>query len=343
MSKVYVLGAGASRGLNKGAPLMADLLKEALKFSLYVDRKSDSFNAADNIKKFLNEIYSSDGQERIPPFEDVLSLLDYCVGSNVPLSGDYSVRNLRDLRDDLIYIMGRVLQENMRDNTTKSLADSFVTSLSPTDRIISFNYDLIVDNALLRKYKSIDYYIPVRNASTNQPNHGIYKLHGSLNWLYCPVCRELETTDTRKQALETLKGEKPCSKCDTQMEPILITPSFLKDYNNSFITQLWQEAEHCLHQANEIVFVGYSMPDADIFLRMFLTRAVYANKLIHGRRCKISVIDYVKPECRECYSTEMTDIHKRYVQLFGDVDYDFTGFKEYIQRGCRTVNQQSPI
>ena len=111
----------------------------------------------------------------------------------------------------------------------------------------------------------------------------------------------------------------------------------MKDYSNSFITHLWHEAQQRLHYADEVIFVGYSMPDADIVLRMFFTRAIYANKLIRGKRCQIRVVDFVKPECRS--SIEPTDVQQRYMQLFGEIDYDFTGFEEFIKRDCQTENE----
>ncbi len=326
MSTVYVLGAGASKGLNQGAPLMPQLLGKALEFSL--DRRQGTISAphARDVKAFLEDFYGST-DACIPPFEDVLSLFDYCIGNNVPLSGDYSVDKLRQLRQKLIYIMGRVLQEEMDRRTDEPLAGSFVSRVRDEDSIVSLNYDLIVDNALRRLVGRTNYHIPIRNhqfypSPLHVPGSGIYKLHGSLNWLYCPVCREIYTTDHRKEGLEALARSVLCEECETPLEVVLITPTYLKNYGNSFISQLWHKAQQKLQHAEQVVFVGYSLPEADIDLRIFLTRALYANRVIRNRPCEITVVDRAE--------TDENDVSKRYEQLFGSVHYYRHGFEKYI-------------
>jgi NAD-dependent SIR2 family protein deacetylase len=64
--------------------------------------------------------------------------------------------------------------------------------------IVSTNYDILIDNALtLHSHEfGLDYGIDFANAtdrSYSQPEQSIklYKLHGSLNWLYCPTCNTI--------------------------------------------------------------------------------------------------------------------------------------------------------
>lgn len=332
MGRVFVLGAGASRALNSGAPLMGQLLEQALEFSLDLREGTASAPIARDVKGFLAEVYGMRYDvfppDVVPPFEDVLSLVDYCIENNIPLSRQYSVDYLRQLRKNLIYIMGRVLQVKLARSTNTCLIESFLSKLSENDSIISMNYDLIIDNGVLDRHDMVDYHITTKinqelanNGNTRKTS--IYKLHGSLNWLYCPVCRVLRSYDGRKQALAALIRNIPCDDCHTPLEPILITPSFLKNYNNSFIVEVWRKAQERLQRADEVFFVGYSMPDADIELRMFFTRALYANKLIHdGRRCRITVID--KSE------SDKSAVRVRYEKIFGEVEYYKDGFDRYI-------------
>lgn len=335
MSKVYVLGAGASRALNSGAPLMPELLKIGLGFGSE-DRSGPAYNAAQAVSRFIHDFYAVDPTFTIPPFEDVLSQVDYCIVNNVPLSQEYSVEHLRVMRKHLTYVLGRTIQVKVENQTNRDLVNQFLQSLYwQTDSIISLNYDLIIDNAL----QDVNYCIPFRGDIPHQTQVGVAlcKLHGSLNWLYCPVCRELELTDHRKGALLPLIEDQRCRKCNTPFEPVIITPSFLKDYNNVFIVQLWREAQQRLHNAKEIVFVAYSLPDADIVLRMFFTRALYTNRLRNGDRgeYKIRVVDWVKATRR----ARPSEVCRRYEKLFGEIDYDNTGFEDYIKRGCQTVKQ----
>ena len=328
MRRVYVLGAGATRALNSGAPLMGQLLEQALEFSLDPREGTIAAPSARAVKDFLVDVYNM-SDHIIPPFEDVLSLVDHCIEGNTPLSHKYSVDQLRQLRKKLIYIMGQVLEVKLLQYTNGSLVRAFLNSLSQQDSIISMNYDLIIENGVLNRGGVVDYHIPTQGNQRLFTDNGaaktsIYKLHGSLNWLYCPVCQVLLSSNWRKQALEALVHDVNCNKCGTQLEPILITPSFLKNYNNSFIAEIWRKAQKQLQQADEIFFVGYSMPDADIGLRMYFTRAVYANKLIHqGKRCRIHVIDKSP--------SDRSDVRTRYERIFGEVEYYKDGFDGYIE------------
>lgn len=343
MHRVYVLGAGASRALNSRAPLMKDLLRIGINFSQGDRPPSPSTKSAHRVKEFISEFYSPLNFTNIlPPFEDVLSQVDYCIVNNIPLSKKYSVDELRSLRKDLIYILGRAIQHETNHQTDHALVGTFFNNLDQhTETIISLNYDLIIDNGFRDFFGFVNYGVTMRNSVHFRPQYPpkltLYKLHGSLNWLYCPVCGALETTEGEKGALKVLTEDINCQSCNTPFEPVLNTPTFLKDYNNSYIVELWRNAQTQLHHADEVVFVGYSMPDADIVLRMFFTRALYTNRLLRGHqnRCKVRVVDYTPNMDILAGNSTKT----RYEQLFGEIDFDSTGFIEYISRGCKTQQQ----
>ncbi len=345
MGKVYILGAGASRALNAQAPLMSDLLPTALS---YADngRSSRSPASARNVRAFINDLYGfTPYGEVLPPFEDLFSHLDYCLINDLPLSKDYTVERLRSLRQDLMYLLGRVIQRQLRDSTPAEqliLAQFIEQVAASSDVIISLNYDLLMDNAFDRPTTpGVDYGFRPRFRETISAQRQtqslpvqLLKLHGSLNWLYCPICREIEVYNFQKAALITFYKDTPCRLCQTQLEALMITPSFLKNYNNLYLVEIWRKAEHELHEADEVVFVGYSLPEADVVLRLFLTRALYANWLRHEqeRRCKVTVIDQKKPGIGKLKWA----VRQRYEQVFGDIDYDDSGFAAYIERGCKT-------
>ena len=107
----------------------------------------------------------------------------------------------------------------------------------------------------------------------------LIKLHGSLNWLYCPNCYRLDlgvaqsglrTVKVLNQLyLDHLDGKygchgSPCGECGTFVRPVLITPTHLKDYRNPHIARIWYSAARALREAKRVIFIGYSMPDDDI-------------------------------------------------------------------------------
>lgn len=48
------------------------------------------------------------------------------------------------------------------------------------------------------------------------------------------------------------------------MRPVMITPTQREDYRNPHITQVWYKAEELLRSASTALFIGYSMPAADV-------------------------------------------------------------------------------
>src|SRR5690606_22701887 len=78
--------------------------------------------------------------------------------------------------------------------------------------------------------------------------------------------------------------DKNCSHCSrnfkenktisTALRSNLIMPTFLKDLNNFQIKLIWQNSGVELSEASKIVFIGYSLPQADYELRQLLSRMI---------------------------------------------------------------------
>jgi hypothetical protein len=280
--------------------------------------------------------------EPLPPLEDVLTQLDYCIAEQRPLSKEYSVEELVKIREHLIYALYKLLKEKLGWHSS-GLMEEFIQKLDPEDVIVSLNYDLIVDNAqktvLTRRHGydselALDYGIPVRtvyhldgfakreHAGTGQK---LLKPHGSLNWLYCPLCQQIDVFEGEKAVGRIFRetDEAKCDQCQVRYDPIIITPTFLKSYRNGFVTQIWQSTEAALRDAHEIVFIGYSLPEADIMLRTMFSRALFVNSKQHGQPGKIIVVD-LPPEA------EAQPLIQRYKRLFMDIQYCGEGFKNYV-------------
>ena len=133
----------------------------------------------------------------------------------------------------------------------------------------------------------------------------VLKLHGSLNWLFCRTCQRLElgaTESTRFLAIfDRIAGKDlkraftpdgaPCAVCSRQLLPLLVAPSHLKDYRNPHLSLVWYEAQRMLRQAENVVFVGYSLPDDDVEVVYLLKRS-----LLHiDNPRNVTLVEY----CRE--------------------------------------------
>jgi hypothetical protein len=214
--------------------------------------------------------------------------------------------------------------------------------------VISTNYDLVADNMLMLHLGSCNYGFAVRRvlgdsdlqrdnigrggvrgeadrtwhfgSATGRANVGCLhiKLHGSLNWLYCPRCDEVDITAGEKGAMWALTPGLRCGNqnCTALYEPLLVDPTMYKLYNNRLLRESRELAERILHSAKLIVFIGYSLPEADYELRCLLVGAIGSN--VMADRYPLLVIDDTledKQSTRDRNSIKATG--RRYESLFG--------------------------
>lgn len=106
-------------------------------------------------------------------------------------------------------------------------------------------------------------------------NIKIQKLHGSLNWLTCNNCGRLFYKLDAKIAMYELYDTLTCPVCNTEsLHSFIITPTLLKDLNNTHIKMIWHNALMDLTEAKKIVFVGYSFPLADFDLKYLFKKGI---------------------------------------------------------------------
>ena len=169
--------------------------------------------------------------------------------------------------------------------------------------IISTNWDILLDNSIKREIEKdnhngvVDYccYISsLHDDDTIKPglwalgkgkyNVKLLKIHGSMNWLNCPKCQRLYVAFYDKIAEYGIYKNKYCGHCSknfkenktvsTALRSNLIMPTFLKDLSNFQIKLIWQNAGIELSESNKVVFIGYSLPQADYELRQLLSRMI---------------------------------------------------------------------
>ena len=115
---------------------------------------------------------------------------------------------LRFIAQHLVFLVAKILHEKLQDRATlhrKLIAELHKANLLSSTLFVSTNYDILIDNALTDAYKydlDLDYGVNFRNFDRSgdwtRPRLGkslfLFKPHGSLNWLFCPTCAELEIT-----------------------------------------------------------------------------------------------------------------------------------------------------
>jgi len=82
-------------------------------------------------------------------------------------------------------------------------------------------------------------------------------------------------------------------------------PTFLKNFSNPQYKIIWQNAGIELSEAQKIVFIGYSLPQADFEMRQLLSRMIRKDAVIE-------VVDYGKETDEKIKATK-----QRYEVFFG--------------------------
>lgn len=339
------MGAGATKAVCKQAPLTENLLDDAFK-------KYPNNNRIQEVKQFIQDLFQitdrllSKGSSGWPRIEDILSHLDIAIQEQRPFSNDYPLRKLEDLRYNVIYLIYKILNDSLKDLDNEATY-KFVRKISEDSTIISLNYDIVVDNALLglrwdkygNRFRHVNYGCKIRglidwNGFHLEPNYDnlcfpipLCKLHGSLNWLYCPTCSAIDLTEEEKGVYYIFdhKEVETCSYCGTKYEPLIITPTMVKRYDNSLLVQIWRYVEQAIRGADKLVFIGYSLPDSDSHIKYLINRGLALNQHAKDASLKIEVVT------RLGAPNEKSDVIERYHKFFGNgIIYKPVGFENYL-------------
>lgn len=264
-------------------------------------------------KKGIKEIVSNRRfQSFLDGLKDIELLLTY-------LHQDYAWKKDTEIHSDvsLFHTIGERLAEEISNNEAGSLAvkevpdwlDQFVYYLFKTgETIITFNYDTLIERVawhstekpkfrsarksleeqnlfspLIKDIRSI--FGPIRDERYGgQPSFSLIKLHGSINWYYTRT----QNFESQQIYFVPVRGKNPkddlCKPLDefTQdMQRLIIPPVADKSpfYSHEFVRSLWTTAAKALQGAEEIYFLGYSLPVTDLAVKLLLRSSVENAKI----------------------------------------------------------------
>lgn len=282
---VIFLGAGASAA--DGAPTQNRLFKDYFEHGAHTDSMSAG------LSQFFKDFFGINtggglNSTDFPTFEEVFGILELALNRNESFK-NYPLMpkepRIQEIREQIIFLIAHILKEKLLSG--RPAHDLLIDRLNreaklKTTSFISLNYDILIDNALTDFHHTIDldYGVQFTNFAKRddwhkpRPNRStkLFKLHGSLNWLYCPTCISMTITPKEKSVSTIADTAKPCDTCQTDMIPIIIPPTFFKVMSNHFLQQIWRDAEKVLMATKRIVFCGYSFPDADVHIKYLLKR-----------------------------------------------------------------------
>jgi hypothetical protein len=344
MSKVWLLGAGASAGSDQRLPLGKELVNAILNSDTW-DWPSEEDRQ--RVCQFLNSFQQNAGTVDI---EDCLTYLD-CALSDIGihtwqnLENFYAFRGLgwdsnvfthdkpftpsqelKRIKSILTQQLARILLSGSHELCEKH-AQMFDT-LKDADHIITLNYDLIVENTIqffnmhrqpthLPGKKTYKVYSDVEPGYDPKPKTehvqrlqelleerpygltrdrrtlahrliefsfgSIYHLHGAINWFSCSdvSCPNHSQVMYAHDLAEIhMSRGHLCSCCGSLLEPVIIPPTMLKDYERfPKIRMMWQLASLALSSCSDLIIVGCSFRLSDFYLHHLIRSSLQRHRL----------------------------------------------------------------
>lgn len=357
MNIVFILGAGASK--EAGGPLMEDFLDVADNIQkLRFQNPGDEYGAFENVFQARAELRTVHHKSHLDldNIESIFGAIE--MGAILGKFGKKSREEIQLLRESIITLIYKTLEQSILFPTLERGAIStpepyglFVDNLreykenhDPKNQIqysfITFNYDLCLDFALFRGRLGFDYHLPDIQGTSSIP---YLKLHGSINWGRCSSCDIVAPYFVQRAShhpfpgshvifdLGTQLNHAKCPKDDSPLTgpQILVPPTWDKVNHHQNISAVWAKASQCLEEANKIIFIGYSMPETDLFFR-------YLFALGTDSETHLKSVLVINPDTSESFK-------KRFSELFGPglkkrVEFKGIGFGDAVR--SRVIHQE---
>jgi len=288
---VFILGAGASK--ESGAPLMVEFLDVAE--DLLVKGK---FNDVDSVKiakvfeliSHLQEVYAKSNLDLIN-IEALFGAIEMAKIIGVSFGDGF----VAEYKESLLTLITRTLEESISfprsdqkiepTSSYKSFVDLIDSKGVGTSSVLTFNYDIALDFALVSAQKQIDYGLEKDvEYFDNKDVARLLKLHGSTNWM-----QEKKDGKINVFPIEDIKTQHTWSSMKNyskiklsaylnsfreqnkglhlEESPVIVPPTWNKTQYHGMLSNVWTAAANDLNRAKNIFILGYSLPDSDSFFK----------------------------------------------------------------------------
>lgn len=294
MNTVWILGAGASIShSNKAFPSTLGFLEKAKSVGMLYDSKKKLKPHLRSLNTYLDMMFrrSLEKGKLDINIEELLTYLEI----DIERERSAILFEIREIIDNLIRELLSVLAEPLGSGSGEY--STLAGMLQPDDSVLTFNWDLLLDNELgrlasLRNRSTVDnntYYGrmlfhqmatvegTIARSTIERPVDvlpmikGSYiKLHGSIDWVYC----DEEGCRAYRKVFPVLEYRKEnyCLECYHRTRHLLILPLLNKRYGEyPSISKLWRMASLILRSARKVVVWGYSLPPTDTYSRWLLS------------------------------------------------------------------------
>lgn len=357
---VLFLGAGSSAafGLPVTSAIFPDIRKGLLSRKLFPLESNPKRERAkmNRLRGYLGKFFPAVFEEgvELPLITDVLSLIDLFLSTGEIGIPKVSSDDMEDFRALLVQAIVESIEKGRRnlrsDRTLDHLTDWILNMPDGEDApltLVSTNYDTLIESLLFEKitmdkldpemnicncvdmgfsYRehSMGRFLETVNHPPKSPRFRIFKLHGSLSWLKCPLCGFIYANTTGSIFREAFREDKidsnnTCVCGHGPARAVIVAPSMVRSIQDPNLLTIWRSSLEALRTADEWIIAGYSLPQEDIAIRSILLRAY------HGRGRKEEL-----PRIRVVQKEQDDRLEGRYKLLFPQCSFEYGGFERFI-------------
>ena len=315
-SRVFILGAGFSAGA--GIPLTADLMIDAMRIA-----DGEASGVATRIRRHIDTCFNLRGGDpdlRSLSMSDICTYLHYLELRERQSSERFSARGSRELLALRFCLAKAVAQKTPAGALIPDVYLRFARQLEPRDRVISFNWDCLLENALEAVGKRYAYHF-------SNDKIRILKMHGSVHWCIghpataAPLVKPgwTPTFEWVPLDVQLIEGAKALStpvaaggkshevpqptlfvadqlvrpgawasqRPFGEIHPMIVLPGFGKAADVERIASLWAVPEWNYPSTHDVYIIGLCLAPDDFLVRsFFLDNLPYieASSGIPGRR-----------------------------------------------------------
>lgn len=274
-SRVFILGAGFS--VAAGVPLTSVLLKNSM--SIFAEECDGIFQRVDGyVKDFEWRTAGEIDYSRIS-FSELCTHLEYVELSEYAGGERWSDEGSREKLALKFYLAKCIAKSTPPSQKIPSLYLEFAQQLNDRDVVISFNWDCLLEKAILAVGKTYSYNFEEGKIHLSKPHGSINwrlnapkNLHGPINTLgwkpigFAKGFIEQEIWQTNAlMDVETWERYSPLG----EVQPFLVLPGYGKAFDVRFNATLWYRPGFAFVASRDIYVIGLSLAQDDHFIRSF--------------------------------------------------------------------------
>ncbi len=202
------------------------------------------------------------------------------------------------LREAFFSLLAATMKLRLSETSTAYDRQINYLTASPNSTIITTNYDIEIERALSTREKGrlteLDYLRQIAFCVDSNPfefrpeRRLLLKLHGSIDWLYCPKCQKLTHLREYKPDFDFVNNYGNHHRatdphgCLGKTSFLLVPPTWNKAANHEPLNHVWREAAKRIGEATHIAILGYSFPSTDQFMEHLFSVALHKNRTLRS-------------------------------------------------------------